>query len=260
MSTSTFLAEHFGVNIAQARDFVLAHQGDPGFLFNMAKQNGVTSDMLSEIVGGFSATQVEEFFTVHGLSGSDLHAPALGGVSTFMPENFMALSNLVALDTWNGSLSPSALRAGIVATTGQAAYDHAFDPSIYTGAGDGTLSVADLGFSHLGALPATEATMESLFFGTLIKMFKAIDITEVNDVLALGDFVDAHAAALAVDDPATLSQLVGMMSAIFQDAATTPVFGDADIAQVAIVAGTFLVQLANGTTDFSIFDGLVGAI
>ena len=142
MTTSTFLADHFGVTLAKAHDFVFAHAADPAFLFGMAKQFGVTSDMLSEIVGsGFSAGQVEQFFSAQGLNGAELHAPAAPAV---LSDGFGALSDLFSLDTWAGSLSLASLRAGVIAATGQAAYDHAFDPSIYDGAGDGQFSVADL--------------------------------------------------------------------------------------------------------------------
>ena len=91
-------------------------------------------------------------------------------------------------------------------------------------------------------------------------MFKAVDVSEVNDVVALGQFLDANGGSLALDDPATMIQLVGLMAAIFQDAAVAPVFDDSTIAGFAVEAATALVQLANGNTDFPMFDGLLGAI
>ncbi|PTN12945.1 hypothetical protein C8R11_102226 [Nitrosomonas aestuarii] len=50
---------------------------------------------------------------------------------------------------------------------------------------DGIYDAQELGVLHLSALvPATNESIESLFYGSLIKMFSALDQTELNPIVS----------------------------------------------------------------------------
>lgn len=198
----------YGVTVDQAYAFLIANLGNPELIFNVCLSFQVTSAMLSEIVG-VSVEVVEGFFDANGLDGSALHAdeePAGEGLA-FVPEALSPLAGLWALNTQeSGVLTNAALRESIVTTYGQEWYDQAFNPAAYAGAADGTFSTADLGFTHLGALPATQATLESLFFGTAINLFRRVDTAEDNAISLASEAEFAAVIADAYADPATAEE------------------------------------------------------
>lgn len=71
MSTAEHLAQ-YGLTSQQARDFILANLETPEVIFDAAKQFGVTSWMLAEIVGGVSTPQVMKFFSERGRDTAEL--------------------------------------------------------------------------------------------------------------------------------------------------------------------------------------------
>lgn len=259
MSAASHLAS-YGVTIEQAHEFVLSNLNNPATIFNVAKQFGVTNAMLGEIAGGYSAADVQAFFSARGIDSSVLDGnmpgdddSGDGGGAELLPEDLAALAALVALNTDTGTLSNAALRAQVIAETGEAAYLEAFDPLGYEGAADGTLSAADLGVSHLGELPATVATLESLFYGTIIKSLRAIDMQEA---LQMNSFLTANATALEQGDEGVLDDFIDGMVGVFSTPAAPSLFDDAMIATTAVAAGTVFVQLVGMDDNPALFDGL----
>lgn len=71
MTTPEYLAQ-FGITMQEAHDFVFANLGAPDHLLAVALQYGVTTTMLGDIAGGFTSTDVRDFFSEHGLDASPL--------------------------------------------------------------------------------------------------------------------------------------------------------------------------------------------
>ncbi|MCO4757848.1 MAG: hypothetical protein KC477_07485 [Oceanospirillaceae bacterium] len=71
MSTESHLAQ-LGVTIEQARNFIIANVQNPSVIFNVAKQHGITNQMLAEIYGGVTAETVQAFFDTKGIDSSEL--------------------------------------------------------------------------------------------------------------------------------------------------------------------------------------------
>jgi hypothetical protein len=234
-TTSEFIANTFGVTMAQAHDFIRAHVSDPAYIYNMAAQYHVTSPMLGEITG-YSATDVEGFFTASGLDGMALRAPTTTpttttGAQLLAVEGATIPDNVVKLDTYSGALSTASLHASVVALTGQTAYDQAFSAAPYDTNHDGVLDTSELGTSVLGSLPATEATIESIFYGTVINALKSFDQAELTD---LKSFVDAHSDALAVGDAATTQQMLSMLITDISTPADNPVVTDSMVIDAVV--------------------------
>ena len=246
MSTSSYLA-NFGVTIEQAREYVLAHLSNPNAIVATARQYGITNDMLGEIAGGYSAADVRGYLAGFGIDASGLEAEPL------FPSEMLQFSTVMGLNTASGALSTASLRAQVIAQTGEPAYNAAFDPNHYSGGLDGVFSVADLGVASLGELPATAETLESLFYGTIIRLTGTVDMEEL---LQVQSFVRDNAAGLQNEDPAVESALATLMLGIVQDQATPSAFGESLISEVAVASAVALVGFAS-QHDQSLFDELL---
>jgi hypothetical protein len=69
--TTDYLAQ-FGITMQEAHDFVWSHLDDARLILTVAAQYGVTTAMLGEIAGGYSAVEVHGFFSDHGLDATVL--------------------------------------------------------------------------------------------------------------------------------------------------------------------------------------------
>lgn len=205
----------------------------------------------------------DDWDSSHGGGGGDDGAELL-------PEDMAALASLVSLDNETGALSLATLRSEVIngATftifgqqlhvdgTGADAYNAAFDISRYADASDGTLTPEELGFSHLGTLTnVTSETLESLFYGTLIKAFKAIDVNELSEIQT---FVTQNMAGLEAFDEGVMSAYIDMLVGVFEDPASQPIFDDTTIAYTAVFATSVYVQLVGqGDDNLALFDSLL---
>lgn len=219
-------------------------------------------DLLQSVLDQID-TLSDDWDTSHGGgSGGDDGAELL-------PDDLAALSSLVSLDTETGALSVSTLRSEVinganftisgipfhVDGTGADAYNAAFDVSNYEDAADGVLTPDELGVSQLGTLTnVTSETLESLFYGTLIKAFKAIDISELTEIQS---FVVQNQSAILANNEAVISQYIDLLVSVFEDPAAQPVFDDTTIAYTAVVAGATFVELVGQGDDMALFDGLL---
>lgn len=160
----------------------------------------------------------------------------------------------MALNTAEGALSTASLRQQVIAQTGVATYNMAFDPNQYAGGLDGVFSVADLGVANLGNLPATSETLESLFYGTIVRVARAIDTAELQQ---LAQFLIDRGAALDNEDPAAINEFLALMQGVVADeAGPLAGFGESQIAQAAVGSAVALVGLASWH-DQSLFDELL---
>ncbi|MES2787969.1 MAG: hypothetical protein V4684_21050 [Pseudomonadota bacterium] len=173
-----------------------------------------------------------------------------GGI---LPDNLMDLVSLLQLNSRSGVLSNASLKAAVVAQTGEANYLATFTPDGVDGGEDGTWTTDELGFTHLGNLPATVATIESLFYGTWLHIFTSIDQGEATQ---LSDFATQNQAGLESGDAATFELYADLILAAMADPAP-PLVSDAMLAQYLLVPVIveMVGQVASGT-DLDIFDYL----
>lgn len=252
LSTERHLA-NLGVTVEYARDFIFANLGNLEYILAIAEQFGVTNDMLAEIVGGgYTASDVYLYFSANGLDSGGLD----DSLEPLIDQEYMDLAGLFALNTHTGILSTESLRAGVIANTGETAYWDTFDIGGVFGITDGTLTTEELGFAQLGALPATDETLESLYYGTLISTMSALDVGEAFEI---NDYLGDNEAALEADDPAAIAGLVDLLVAAFSDPATiAPLFDDSEIASTIVDVTTVLVTAIGSGGDASLFEGLLG--
>lgn len=91
MTAETHL-QQYGITIAQAKKFILDNVNKPSNIYSVAKQFGVTNDMLAEIVGGVTAGDVKGWFAVRGFDASLLEGGAATGTQLIQT----SMSNLTA--------------------------------------------------------------------------------------------------------------------------------------------------------------------
>lgn len=262
MNTSDYLAQ-LGVSLDQARSFVMANLGNPGTIYNVAKQFKIDSQILADIVApqfpGVTASQVEAFFSQHGHDGTRLNANHIhDSTSSLMEESTLELPHLYGFNHHTGILSTPSLRDAIVAQVGMTSYTQAFDPIYLPGAADGVFSTNDLGFAQLGNIPATWQNVESLFFGTFINMLTSISQNEGTEV---ANFVDANAHLLDLENRDILAQLEQHIVNMFADTVPDdemPFFSNAQVAEAAIDTVVQAIQWMGNHGNTSLFDDMLG--
>ena len=264
-----------GVSMQQASDWVQERLERPGEIFSICLEFGINSTMLAEIVQpfvpGVGPSDVEAFFTQLGFDALQLrNAGALGPVpmptpvdpggpvvSGLLPPEYGALLSLVSLNDNGGALSNASLREASLAQTPQGGdYWSLFSPAQVGGHGDGTWSTSELGFTGLGPLPATAETLESLFYGTVIRLVRSIDQQEVSQLDA---FVQANAAALDGGNAAAVSSLIQQLSQVFSTPASVPVVPDQELAAFLPFATASAVQLV-GSGNPDLFGSFLGFV
>ena len=262
MTTRSHLAQ-YGVTLTQAHDFIKANLGSPATIYQVAKQFGVDSQKLADIMSidfpGLSAATVEAFFQGNGLQGSALHNPVSNNASTepLLSSNLSALSNLVSFNKNTGELSNDAIRAKVSAATGADTYQYTFAAFNFKGAEDGTFSATDLGVNNLTSFPATWQNMESLFYGTVITMMQSIDKTELQTVKT---FYKTNQAALDKDDATALAQLRTLVTNMLETPATDPVYPSATLAQDVATQTVEVVKLIGSSQETNLLSALLGSM
>lgn len=249
----------FRVTVAEARNFIVANMQRPADIFNTAKQFGVTNEMLAEIYGGVTKQDVINFFDSARINSRllDPVIPAASNVA-LVPSDLAnsAFANLVAFNSESGTLSTSSLRNKIIAQTGADAYNKAFSPNLVAGSQDGTLTGAEIGVSKFQSFAATQDNIESLYFGTLIKVYKSFDAQEVQE---LANFVEKNGQTLTqqlnAGSGALYQQFLTLVNGILEDPANPPLFNDQTIFTAITTATAVVVGVASGQEAYSIFSG-----
>ena len=253
LSPAITLLAQYGYTLSDLRPAVNSLAGAaPAELYQAAVAYGLRLDMLAEISGSRSVSDFQNLFTAHGLDSAALGGTSGGhGVPLFsgaLPDFFQ---HLVGFNDQSGALSTDAIRAQVLASgVSQADYDAVFSVSRYSGTEDGSFDAADLGFSHLGSFAATSANLESLYYGTLIRTFGAIDSQELTEIV---QFSEAHEAGLKAGDEATLQAYLQLMQGVFEDPAVPPFFTPDILSQTLVVATAALVQQSAGGDPGSLF-------
>lgn len=257
--TAAELLSQYGITVPQASNWIQANVGNPGLVYNTALQYGVTSNMLAEIVSpwvpGASASLVEGFFDSKGFNGSALGGGSGSTGNEILPSDLAGLASLLTLNNNQGALSTESLRAQVLsALEVDAWYDELFSPSVYQGAADGSFTGEDLGNPSLGTLSATQETLESLYYGTLIKMFKAIDMDEI---LQINNFVATNGTDVLSGSDALMSQYIDLLVSVFEDPAAVPIFPDATLATTIVNSTAVAAELVGGGEPGALFNGLL---
>ncbi len=182
MSSKQFISaeEHLakiGITVQQANDFIVENIDNPELLFSAARQNGVTNGMLSEITN-FSTSVISEYFVSAGFNNTELDYTSL-----IINSDLEALETLVDFNNKPNILSNTALSEAVRPLLDEPlTLGFTFTPTYNFQPNDGIYDSDELGVGHLSNVPATDESIESLFYGTLINMFEAFDEAELNQI------------------------------------------------------------------------------
>lgn len=263
MTTAAEQLAKYGISVAEAHAWIGARLEAPGEIFEVALQYGVTAGMLAEIMQptfpGLTAGEVVNFFNGQGFDGSLLlgggeQNPPPGGGGEVVPDDLIPLAHLFGLNNASGDLSTAALRNAVIAQVGRDAYNELFDPSNYAGHEDGVFTAAEFGLPGNASIPATMESLESLFYGTFINFYHAIDEQEIMEMMA---FVEQNQAALEAGNEAVLEQYIQLVIGMFQDPANPPIFPDEVLATVITMGTAMVAQMAAQGEDIALFDGFL---
>ncbi|MCB1934661.1 MAG: hypothetical protein KDF59_01845 [Nitrosomonas sp.] len=181
MSAETHLAK-FSVTVQQASSFIFSHTDQPEIIFNKAAEFAVTTEMLSEITG-FSTELIGDYFSTRGFDTSELDQ-----TSILINADLGDFNSLVSFNEREGLLSNESLRGVVQEALQQSsidttAYDAVFGPQFAFQDDDDIYDAEELGVTGLGDVPATNESIESLFYGSLINQFSALDQFEVSQII-----------------------------------------------------------------------------
>lgn len=173
-----------GVTLKEAHDFIYSHIDQPQIIFDISKLYGVTTSMLAEI-SEHSAEEVIKYF-----SNAALDAKELDKVSLLINYDLGSLAHLVDFDNDTGTLSTASLQAIVKPKFEDPSdYDDFFAPLLWSSqVVDHILTPDELGVIHLGNIlhPGEvfekNGSLESIFYGTLLNIFKAFDQTEFDQI------------------------------------------------------------------------------
>ncbi|PXW86934.1 hypothetical protein C8R34_11298 [Nitrosomonas sp. Nm84] len=194
MSVRSFISAElylnsFGITIQQAQEFISLNIKDPRTIFEVAYEYGVTTAMLSEITD-YPKDIVKEYFNTINKDGK-----SLDGKSILVNSDLGSLEQLVNFNSKTDILSNVALRDGVQKILLRDEneqnppfslfYDPTFMPEGRDRQKNGSYDAEELGVGNLGTVSATNESLESLFYGSLINMFSAIDESEWNQITAL---------------------------------------------------------------------------
>lgn len=184
MSTKQFITaeDHLAkldVTVQQAIDFIVVNVDQPDVIYSAAFDNGVTNAMLSEITN-ISKEVISDYFV-----SANFQPQKLDYTSMLANFDLGSLETLVDFNTNTGILSNSSLRETVSSSVAiPQTYALSFEAVISFQSNDGIYDASELGVGHLTDVVATSDNLESLFYGSLINMFRALDETELNQINA----------------------------------------------------------------------------
>ncbi|MCB1984291.1 MAG: hypothetical protein H6936_16350 [Burkholderiales bacterium] len=188
MSAESHLAK-FGVTVPQALNFLVANVGQPETIFNVASQFAITTEMLGEITN-LSPDIVSNYFAASGFDSSELDDTSilvnadLGDLKQFVGFNKNDEAYADDVDKISEVLSTESLRGFVQPLLSDpASYDSIFGPQFPFQANGGVYDAEELGVDLGVEVQATNESIESLFYGSLINMFSAFDQTELTPIV-----------------------------------------------------------------------------
>lgn len=244
MASGQEVLMHNQVTVEQANAFILANIEQPEVIFDTAKKFGITTQHLSDITG-YSTEIISEYFLSSGLDNK-----ALEDIKILLNSELGDLASLVGFNDHSDALSTASLADKVKPNIISEDYSGFFEPVFGYQIDDGFYTPDELGVSHLGKnVPATSESIESLFYGTLINLYAALDDAELSELKGFshnGSNVDEYRSLLtdALNDPANRSD---------QDLANL-IAGDAEVLIGEFWYGDAIV---NGIHDLSLL-GLGG--
>ena len=181
MSTKQFISAEMhlaklGVTGEQALNFIVTNVDQPDVIFLAARQAGVTNAMLSEITS-IPTPVIDNYFAAANIDNKDLDQ-----TSRVVNSDLGPFEAMVQFNNNIGILSNDSLRNEVQQILkDSSSYEPTFFPNAYPFyPDDGILDAEELGVGHLEAIPATSESIESLFYGGLLNMFRALDESELN--------------------------------------------------------------------------------
>ncbi len=263
MNAAQHLAQ-FGLDMEIAREWIVANLHTPKTVYDVARAGGLTSSMIAEVLqplaADLNAAIVETFFSAHGFDGSALRGSGTSiiieeHVAPLDDDDLSALDWLFSMNTNGGVLSTSALQQAVLGKIGNpAGYYEIFNPVRYDGHEDGFFTSDELGISGLPGFSATQANLESLYYGTLINTLRSIDHQELQQ---LKSFLSSNQKALQKGDIKAENQLAVLMFEATKDPAHPSALSDTDIASILVEATATTAQIV-GDKDWDIESALYG--
>ncbi len=188
MSAETHLRK-LGVTVKQARDFINLNMDHPKVIYDAAFDNGVTISMLSEITG-YPINVISGYFSSVGLVAELLNDTSI----LINSDNLRGFESLIAFNNNSGILSTASLREKVqpLVDDDPFYYNLTFDPVFDFQDDDGTYDLEELGVKHLGDIAATNENIESLFYGTLLNIYRTLDETELKQISEIKNIGDRH--------------------------------------------------------------------
>jgi len=212
MSTKQFISaeEHLAkldVTEQQALDFILTNIDQPEKIYSAAFNNGVTNAMLSEITN-FSTTVIGNYFEIAGFDSNELDQ-----TSMLLNSDLGSLESLVDFNSNSGNLSNTSLSETVRSSLdNQNLIDFFFLEIFSFQTIDGIYDAEELGVGHLENVPATEESLESIFYGSLINMFSELDESELNLINKPSQNRNSEEFQMLLLDALDVSSLKGVRS------------------------------------------------
>jgi hypothetical protein len=173
--------------------------------------------------------------------------------SSLLPTAIDGFAPVLDLNDRSGGLSTLTIRTAVLnAIADDSKYWSLFDPAKYEGSGDGFFSPEELGVSHLGTLPATAETIESLYYGTFFDVSTTIDYTEAG---AIGLYFATNFTGIFTHNPAILALYVNLFVDAAQDPAALQAHPDAALANTMPTG--MIAATTNAGLQENIFWGLL---
>ena len=177
-----------------------------------------------------------------------------GGGSSILSNMLDGFTPVLDVNDRTGALATATIRAQVLNSTTSANYWALFDPAKFEGSADGVFTPAELGVSHLGTLPATAETIESLFYGTFIDVALSIDFEEAGPI---GQFFFANLSAIVARNPTVIDQYVDLLVTAAADPAVLQAHPEAALpAQMVVGLINYASHVGLGGTN-NIFDALL---
>ena len=174
MATGQEVLTHYQITIDQAHEFILANIKQPDVIFDIAEQFGITTQHLGDITG-YSTDIIRDFFSSYGLDTIDLD-----DIKILFNSELANGASLVQFNNHSDVLSTASLGSLVKADVELLDYSEFFEPIFSYQKDDGFYTPDELGVSHLGNnVPATEESIESLVYGTLINIYAGLDDSEL---------------------------------------------------------------------------------
>lgn len=171
-----------GVTLVEANNFISSHLDQPIEIFEKSIEVGVTTSMLSEITG-YSTNEISGYFLASGKDTKELD-----NVRSLINYDLGSFAHFVDFDNDAGILSTASLQTIVKPTFDPLDYDAFFTPVWSSQVVDHALTSDELGVAHLGNVPhpgdvfEKNDNLESIFYGTLLNIFKALDQTELDQI------------------------------------------------------------------------------